>query len=765
MTTTKTYQRDTADTPPPSRRQKRPDLHFDDLLGQGRVDIDTQSFMRRHVAVAIQLPSTGGGLINPCSESFDPRFYLAKLHKDSSREALEEGVRLLQNFKERLCVRTDAFRREKFVIAALVEAWFKAIKADLRPQSPFHDPKVAALKEAQFIAAADMLRKRYDAVLEREARVVRLQRTMGIYKRYAWIFETASNMNSAAGGTDAAAMENAAAEYLRTMKWLNAQDGARLSIIRDHLTRAFDALIEAIVMRLSAVHTSRADTARLVNVLTSVRREGVLSDALEKRWTAASEGLEKAVRAVDVVVGAADVRTDASVTEFVVRTSNSFWGGLSHVWRLGKVLMVHDRWLRSVDGHIMRLCEAYAGVVREHVLQYVHLLSKDAVKEIAGVRARAESELQIPETCLGPLEEVCIEVLENFLRSLSGAVKSGAEYVAIQAVKTDTVGAHAARLLCSVVTEALSQVEGGLFRGKEIEDKAISTAGSDGAASEDGAEVTECKTSVDILGDSCAEAPAIFVRIVRDRMGMAGEREAANLNVAVCCTELRGCAMDMILKKVQAGSPCDVRAVQRQLRASMDEIRKIQDEALANYVELVSMPLQTLAGGLVSFPEDEVDNSVSRTIPIKIEGVSKCASELVLQLALVTITTRKRSSHSILIRRILLHLMAEIGKTLVQVLSTDKLPYHRAAQLWVDVTYVQEMVTKGAKADTEGVQSSLDGFSRVKERAVQAVVADGYSFSLADMQTLRETVVAGAVDDSMMVCECFVETWGLLREE
>jgi len=434
--------------------------------------------------------------------------------------------------------------------------------------------------------------------------------------------------------------------------------------------------------------------------------------------------------------------------------------------------MGQERWVTTVDNHLLEFCSAFSNILRESLLSDVNLITTQAVKLIAIAKSRAAEELQIPRSYMGPLVETYGEVIDCFLRSISGAVRNSAEHIAQQAVQNDTVGAQAAQLLRAIITEALSQIDDAFLPGFTLVNSEKSSQTSLGRS------VATCPdthkspllekepSGFDLLGKACAEVPAVFAEEIYELMLQDGvEQELSALKVAICCTELLGCVMETISQKTESSAAYDRVAIQTFLDASDSTIREVRAKAMKAYVGQVSKPLQLLAGALVTFPDEELEDSVSHTVPIKIEGVSKSANELTLQLALLTISARKTSGSVELIRSILMELVMSIGNAFVQVLSTDKLVYHRAAQLWVDVTYVEEMITRGAEPSMDGLKTALEGYSRVRERAVQAVLADGYSFSAADMTSLRESVVKAAVEDSRMVQSCFAETWAQLAAD
>lgn len=767
---------------PPLSRIKRNDGQFDDLLGLGRVDVESMSFVRRYASnpnvdefsmtpTSVNGRSFSRAPLNPSSEAFDPIMYLNKIHHATPLKELVKGQQTLKKLRERFNTEAEQFRREKYVSAALVEAAFESTKNSLRPVSPFASGQDGVETGKVFAEAEQMLKTRYEDVLSREEKLGGLRRTLGVYTRYQWVFSLGARLRSSVT-EGIGAIENAVREYLRGIKWLEAQEGANVKVIERDINDGFQYFIASLLSQLSTGHFSHQEMARLFTVLTSVKRADLLTEALSKRMSFAVDGLKKSVQAVDVgvILGVQSnaARTQLETTELITRASTAFFDGLSHLWRLGRVLIGQERWLRTVDVQLLQFSDAYASILRENLKGDFSHASREAVREISSVRRRAINDLQIPVSCLSPVVEANNEITECFLRSISRACEATVVRIASQAVHSDTVRTDAAQRLASALVEAMDQVDDSLV---QVEGDADGTEESKTSAStlqetqEDYEDIASegPETGVKLLGRTCAEAPGVFARQIYDLMlEKDADVKSKSLKMAVCCTELLGNVIETVWEKSGETSVFDRRAVTHHLAESKCTIQEILRECTTSYVKLVSAPLQQLVSGLVSFSEEELEDCVSRTIPIKIEGISKSANEVALQLALITIETRKRSENIDLIRTILLSLIRDVGSTLIEVLSTDKLIYHRAAQLWVDVSYIQDMITKGADSDTIALQEALDAYSRVKERAVQAVLADGYSFSLADMDVLRESVVVGGMKRAHMVQECFRETWELL---
>lgn len=799
---------------------KRSDAQFDDLLGQGRVDLDTQSFVRRYASPgdinltnmfpsATATPRPNAACINPSSDKFDATQYLAKVHQDSSIEQLVSGKEVLQRVKAQLDARAEMFGREKFVSAALVEAAYEETKSSLKDISPYTES--GSVPEDAFNQAENILKARYEDVMRRESKLARLQRTLSVFKSYQWIFTLGSRLQAAAK-EDISKMEESIEEYQRAIKWLNAQSGASLETIRNSIASGFAMLIDALLSRLYTEHVEHQEAIKLVAVLTSVQREQVLLDVMTKRTALALDGLHKAKRSVEagpVISIRGDNKAETEVGELINRVSIAFTDGLAHIWELGSVLILHSRWAEMTSTQVTRLCTSYAQIVREHLISDLSLLSATPASHIGLAREKAMKELKVKPSCLIQLEEVHSEVVDLFLKSIAGNVRGEAERGATQAVRTDTVGAACVHSLLTVATEALTQV-GTIMKpiladllattnnkptgngfiivstdddvdsskmAEERDDEVFEDSG-DGSVDGTPKSLTGVKakmkeglsdaraSSAELVTVACAEMGAIFAQEVYSQtMGTETEQDLAALKVAVCCTELNRSVLDEIMRKVGRSGLPDLRPARRQARVTQKVVMEILDKSLNQYVTLVSQPLRELTRGLVLFPEEEVVDCVRRTVPIKVEGVSKHVNEVTLQMALIAITTRRQSANKGLISRILLELIQVVGDTLKDALSTDKMAYHRGAQLWVDVTFLHDVVTNGADAESGEVQQAVDALGRVRERAVQAVVADGLSFSVADMGTLRDSVVAAAIEDSRMVSECFKETWAFIRQE
>lgn len=767
----------------PRAGANRNDGVFDDPLGLGRVDVEAQAFVRKakareNVEEFNLCPAPVRGKekmykespINLCSDAFDPAVYLGRIHKGSSLEELKQGKVTLGRVLERLVSEAEKYRREKYPSTALVEAALEQTKIDLYPISPFAKDTGHSQGKAGrvFEKAEGILRARYEKVRSREMELTALRRTHTIFARNRWIFSLGAKLRAAVT-EDIPAVESAVKEFIRAQKWMDAQDGTQLALIETDIVDGFNKLINSLLHRLSTGHFSRQDTARLVAVLSAVDREAVLIEALEKRMAFALNGLSKSsdgseVTSVPILPG--DTKTQAETTEIIARCNSAFFSGLLHIWRLGRVLSGQEPWQRMTNRHLLELCRAYVEILRENLFADVSMISRDAVKGITSVGRKALNELQIPVSCLGPLVEVTDHITEQFLRSASVSVRLGADRLAAQAVEANTDASETASHLQSIVVEALEQVDESLLRGDERlcgrGDSASPVTPND-ETDRDNVQANEL-SGLSLLARTCAEVPGTFARDMQALMEEKGlEPESASLKLAAVCSELRSGVLGEISKRTSLTTPFDFVSTKKYLAESDALIREIQEHSTNTYVRLVSEPLKSLAARLVSFPEEELEDSISRAVPIKIEGISKTANEVTLQLALITITTRRSSGGTDLLKEILLSLIKAIGETLVDVLSTDKLIYHRAAQLWVDVTYVQDMITRGADSDAPGVQEALDGYSRVKERAVQAVLADGYSFSIADMSVLRDSVVATGIKLAQMVQDCFRETWTALR--
>ena len=751
---------------------KCPDGQFDDLLGFGRVDCETETLVRKqlHPMMAIALPAENTSIINPSSANFDPQKYLSKIHKDTTEEQLKEGSIVLAGLCKKLDDQAEKLRSEKYVSATLVEAAFESTKKSLLPISPYNQEGTDRETERVFQEAESVLKVRYEDVMRRETKLARLQRALDVYKKYDWVFKLGNRLKTVPI-EDVAAIENVMKEYNRGMIWIEAQDAVEMSIIREDLEKGFSVLIDSVVNRLSTAHLTRHVTSRLVSVLVSAKEEDLVIVALNRRMKSARDRLSEPTALYDAKPASLEVenddKTEHDVCEQVRQASNEFFSGISHVWRLGRVLMQQESWYRAVGQHFKSLCESYSSTLRVALLSDSGLISRNACKEIAGLRSRLTSELEIPESCLSSIDEVVKEITEAFVESISHAVRKSVIHIARQAVEGDTVATESSKILQALLLEAVSQFKINLFKKKEVvtevpADILVPCETDESTSISDGLDVSPFET----LGVACITGLGLFVREVDDNMKESDwDTEISSLKMAICCSDLLRTVVPTVRKHMEESSLFDAGTILKEMQGVTTKIEEIEKRSLSEHCDVLAEPLKIIATRLVTFRNNDVEDAVNRTVPIKIEGVSNCANEIVNQIALSVVTVRRRTSNVRLIRHTLLHVISEVGRTLVEVLSTDKLTYHRGAQLWVDVTFMQEVLTRGASSETGGVQDALDGFSRVKERAVQAVLADGYSFSLVDMHTLKEGVVARGIADASIIYECIAETWRLITPD
>ncbi|CAN8061483.1 unnamed protein product, partial [Agarophyton chilense] len=245
------------------------------------------------------------------------------------------------------------------------------------------------------------------------------------------------------------------------------------------------------------------------------------------------------------------------------------------------------------------------------------------------------------------------------------------------------------------------------------------------------------------------------------------------LSLAACVAELQHDtlrAVRLALISTPAPSPYPARAARRWLRTSAISLSATRERALRAFVALQGAPQRALAHSLVRGARIKTcvahrheDDAVRCGGAFRVAHVSDGARALVLALALVVVRAvpraRARATRPEMCVGVVTRLLADVGDTLVRALGVHKLAYRQAAQLWVDLSYVQTVVTAGADAELPALHHALDPLCIVKERAVQAVLADGFSFSLADMNALRELVVLPELARCTLLCQCFEETW------
>lgn len=747
---------------PPLSRSKRNPLQFEDLLGLGRVDIDAQALVRRYTQPSTSSASVATertafpplpvapSPVNPSCADFDPEHYISRVHRATPLEDLRKGLGNLSDVAAALDARADAMRAETYSSIALSAATFENTRHFMHQYSPFVKRTTSpAVTDQKFAEAEAVLITKYQGVLERERQVERLQNVLSVVKRFQWLFVLGSRLRTAAG-EGILSIEDAIREYLRGCQWLEVQDGTvpGMQRIEKDIKQGFEVLIEAISARLSTGIASRSDISRMVAVLTTVRREHIVDDALTRRMQFALDGLEKESR-VFAVSNALSVggRSESDAAELASRTSMAFVEGLSHFWQLARVVAGgQERWMQLVDNLLQEIVHEYADGVRASLMGDVHLITREAVLHVVNARTRALMETGVPRSHLGPVTEVTFAVTDAFVTSIARAMKNSAEHVALSCVQAGTVRTHAARLVCAVAMEAVAQVEDIVLAPADSTSSLGSSQVSAGVGGVYGSS-SSVESSAHMLTMACIRSPAVLASELGELLSQGQD----SIQLAVACSDLLDDVVDRVCARVRSAIGCDDSFIAELEIETVTLIQGTREQAVRRYVELVSPRLVQTAKQVGTFPGDKHCDGSERPVGMTVNGISACARELALELVLMAVKAQRNGAGAETLSSMLAQIIENTGFALkAAMVSAEHVAAHHAAQVWVDASYLSALLKDAAPG-------SREGFAKAREHAARAVMAAGYPFGAAETESLSETVVNPGVRRAYLVRQALAE--------
>lgn len=537
---------------PPTPRVKRGNMQIDDILGLGRVDLESEAFVRRYnieqpapnaiPTLPVYRPGNAGaegdeeflpppGALNPSSKDFNPVQYLSRLHTGSTVDDLTSGLTTLSDVSNNLRQVDDDLRASAHANLALASS--VVAQARLSAQSSIGASKLlcsaSAVKSNPLTVSGRTLDEKYGHILRRQSRIDTLKRVLKVVGRFGWILQLPSTLR-AVGGADIQRIEDAARQVLRAQQWRIAQDtavGPARAWIDAELEGGLDAFVATIERRLStAAAGDQKNIARLVDVLELVEREKCVETALSARLATAKEMLRSAGRTsavsalVRARVGAASGAGDA--VELMTRMSNAFVDGLGEFWDLARVVASRPRWSDKVDLMLPTLVTAYAESVRSALLSDSHFVSHDAALEVGRAQRRVQQELGVPVVYLRMLDEVCSQVVELHLSSLARALRSSASTIARLCLEDGTVGSQLPGLSKALVEETVSEAKDLMHMDIDRSRKGVGRGddGSSGLSHEErksdeaGGDVTD--SNLEALALTCVRVPEYVVYALRD---------------------------------------------------------------------------------------------------------------------------------------------------------------------------------------------------------------------------------------------------------
>jgi Exocyst complex component Sec5 len=519
-------------------RAKRNPLHIEDPLGLGRVDLESQEMVRRYTAdkpgahpvpplpdyddtVAVASSTAALPALNPSSASFNPAFYLARIHRETPLHQLREGLTTLSHVATALQDEAAAVRKSSHasivLAASAVEQTRRNARAASSPLAEFLD-SMQESGDNPFVSTEAALDEKYRHILDRQQSIDRLKRVLGIVRRFSWLFELPSALRAAAE-SDIIAIEGAARQLGRAREWAKVQDGAVDGPAKKWIERELEGgvtdFVNSLKQRLCGPGSlDRRHLSRLVNVLETVGHGQAVEASLYVRMGAAKDALRLAREssAVSAVVRArVGGAGQGDAVELTARMSNAFVDGLSQFWDLARVVVSRPKWSVLIDVMLPSLVGEYAESVRDVLLTDVRMVTRDAALEVERVRSRAVKEIRIPSAHLGSLSDIADEVIDVHVSSLVRAVRSTASFLAHSCFASGVVGTQLATLAVVLAQETLSEVVGligsdatAVYRAGGAGDS--STTGESSADGGPGL-ASDAASHVSILATTCVRIP------------------------------------------------------------------------------------------------------------------------------------------------------------------------------------------------------------------------------------------------------------------
>jgi Exocyst complex component Sec5 len=797
---------------PVVRRQKRGALQMDDLLGLGRVDLESEAFVRRYTfdhpapTAVPKLPAwqpsnaecdSGGAapgvatVLNPCCQDFNPALYLSRLHADTSLAELRAGVDTLSGVSTSLRRGADEMRAAAHASLALAAVVVEQTRRSVHSAAGFAKLSESITSDcSQFNRAGAALDEKYRHILDRQTRIDTLKRVLRVVRRFNWLLTLPATLRSD-GDSDVKRVEEAAQQLARAKEWTGVQDSAvgpaRVWIQRE-LDDGLEEFVSCLEKRLSRAATGdRAHLARLVKVLESVGREYVVEVALGARLGAARELLVNAGRkgAVGAIVRArvGDVGGQGDVVELMTRVSSAFIDGLTEFWDLARVVVSRPKWGDLVDLMLPTLVNDYAEAVRSALLAESQLVTRDAALEIGRAQRRAVREVRVPAAYLSPLDEVASQVVDMHLSSLTRAAKASAGSIARASFEGESFGTQLLVLTRALVHETVAEARD--LVGMESSRRGGAAAG--GPPGGVGGETPD--SHVEALANACVRIPEYVVHALRE---LVTERSRGPhiLNGSLASSSLRStaassqtaseaaqtstsqtsvaAASDAYGSAVMGTARCCGEFVEGGGIAAVCEMVKelVWSSRLERRKQSVTKRIRTVRLETVKVYarrlSPEVRWSARRIAELRsaeglrtsqsmeIDSASAQAVEVLLNVCLAVCRAHHLGARVEELNLVEKQLTEQVADVLLSSMGSSSGTTDMAAQIWVDISFLTA-VLGDAGGGHLGASKARDGFAQALSMASAAVRRSGFAFGTAEEETLRGEAVEPSVTRARML--------------
>lgn len=783
--------------PVASFRPKRSPQQIEDLLGLGRVDLETQTLMRRYTIDSANarpvpvLPSTDpqqtdfiSPLIHPASPLFNSALYLARIHRDTPLLDLAASRhRVLSGVSEALNSKTENLRAESHAQIALAASAVDSVRRSAHTSSPFAELLGKMKHENDFDCAVNVLDDKYQHILNCQLEIDRFKHAWNVAKRFGWLLKLPSTLK-ASKTANISEIEQTTRQLSRASTWLKAQEGPSgpsRRWIEQELRRGLSVFVETLEDRLSRKDSSDVPhLSRVIAVLEVVDHERVVHAALAVRVNSARESLRKAARMgpISAVVRARVGGTGgghADAVELVTRLSRAFVDGLAHVWNLARILIGRPKYNDAVDMHVPSLIAEYTENVRLVLLKDLQVVTSAALGEIDRTRAKASNEIRVPSTFLAPLHETIVDVTRVHVASLVQATKTCCVTVAQNCFENGTIGTQVPHLSLAMAEEILAEVRDVDFASIEV----VTTKKQNGQTHAD------ADSSAFVLAKTCIRIPELVLQRLRELTSDISFNDKINsgsvtsssqkspelpsvpgsesffpsyqtslpdfygscmLGIArSCCEFVENGIGQSIYSAVKDRFNDHVLDV---LHASVTaRIRAVLQESIRLYCTRMTPEVRRSARRITELRSAE---GLRTSQSMDIVSASAQAVEVLMNVSLAICRARQLGADDAEVVLIQRELTEQVANVVTEAMRATGGAADMAAQIWVDVSFLIGCLCDAKSLGSE-IAKAAEIFMLAKDLAADAIRLAGFSFGTAEEQNLHRTAVEPSVQRAKLL--------------
>ncbi len=262
-------------------------------------------------------------------------------------------------------------------------------------------------------------------------------------------------------------------------------------------------------------------------------------------------------------------------------------------------------------------------------------------------------------------------------------------------------------------------------------------------------------------------ALATTAEVLEESLGQLGESSvdpgSHALHVAVFCVKSKASALNAVHDQV-----CHVLGedgVAEKYDAAHAVIDQVRAVSVQDFVRSVAPFLEKIGARIVSYPNRNGSEKGTRLQNWRIKTVSPQAPELVLELALSAMDTRRRGADAQVVYEVTKELISRVGNAIATKAKAAKLRPEHAAQVWVDCSYIANVVSSSIPAEGDERYMILNGFTEAMQATRSMLAAEGHAVDDFRSQALTDSAVSPAVDDAEILRRCLAGDGSLVRSK